>query len=283
MSIATVGAIAVYWAMGSTIIRQRVPAFIITLGGMLVFRGLHWLVIKNATVPVSRGGEINLYAALTTYHLSPIGGYVVATLGTIAIAIVAVMGYRTQKRSGVRVDGEMILLRSFIAAQIVFLLVIVCNGYQGVPFPTLVLGSAAVIVMAITRHTPFGRYLYAIGGNEEAAIVSGVPVVGVTIAAFAAMGFAAAITGFMQTAYAGASTTTVGQNMELDAIAACVIGGVSLKGGRGTVGGVLLGSLVMAVLLNGMTLMAYGPESKYIIRGVVLAAAVWADVKFGKR
>ena len=86
-------------------------------------------------------------------------------------------------------------------------------------------------------HTPFGRYLYAIGGNEDAAGLSGVPIHARVIGAFAIMGLVVALTGFMQTAYAGASTTTVGSLMELDAIAACVIGGVSLRGGRGTVPG----------------------------------------------
>ncbi len=281
--VATLGAVVAYWAMGSMIVRQRVPAFIITLGGMLVFRGLHWTVIHNATVPVTRGGEPNLYSALTNYHLSPLAGHVAATLVAVGMFAAALMAHRSQKRAGVTVNGEVTFLRTLVAAQVVLLLVILCNGYQGVPLPVLILGAAALVVTAVTRHTPFGRYLYAIGGNEEAAIVSGVPVAAVTIAAFAAMGLLAAVTGFLQTAYAGASTTTVGANMELDAIAACVIGGTSLKGGRGTVGGVLLGALVIAVLINGMTLMAYGPEAKYVIRGAVLVAAVWADVRFGKR
>ena len=283
MLLATAGAVAVYWAMGSMIVRQRVPAFIITLGGMLVFRGLHWRVIRNLTIPVAHGGVPNLYSSLTTYHLSPTAGYVAATLVAVAMAAAAVVGHRGQRRAGVAVDGELAILRTLIAVQVVFLLVVVCNGYQGVPLSVLILGAAAAVVLAVTRHTPFGRYLYAIGGNEEAAVVSGVPVAAVTVAAFAAMGFLAAVTGFLQTAYVGASTTDVGQNMELDAIAACVIGGTSLKGGRGTVGGVLVGSLVITVLINGMTLQSYGPETKYILRGAVLVAAVWADVRLGKR
>jgi D-xylose transport system permease protein len=128
-------------------------------------------------------------------------------------------------------------------------------------------------------HTPFGRYLYAIGGNEEAALVSGVPVRTTIIGAYALMGVIVAVTGFMQTAYSGASTSTVGSLMELDAVAACVIGGTSLRGGRGTVLGVLFGALIMASLLNGMTLMAVSPEVKYIARGTVLALAVWLDLR----
>jgi D-xylose transport system permease protein len=102
------------------------------------------------------------------------------------------------------------------------------------------------------------------------------------IGAFGVMGVVVALTGLLQTAYAGASTTTVGSLMELDAVAACVIGGTSLRGGRGTVVGVMFGALIMAVLLNGMTLLAVSPEMKLIARGTVLALAVWMDVRLGR-
>ena len=97
------------------------------------------------------------------------------------------------------------------------------------------------------------------------------------------MGAIVAVTGFLQTAYAGASTATIGSLMELDAIAACVIGGTSLRGGRGTVAGVLFGSLIMASLLNGMTLMAVSPELKYIARGAALTLALWTDVRMSRK
>jgi D-xylose transport system permease protein len=150
------------------------------------------------------------------------------------------------------------------------------------PLPALILAVVAFFVWLLTHHTPFGRYLYAIGGNEEAALVSGVPVRRVTVGAFTLMGLIVAITGFMQTAYGGAATTTVGDLMELDAVAACVIGGVSLRGGRGTVLGVLFGALIMACLINGMTLLAVQPEQKFIARGLVLILAVWMDVRLAR-
>ena len=113
-------------------------------------------------------------------------------------------------------------------------------------------------------------------------MISGVPVQRVTIAAFTLMGAIVALTGFLQTAYGGASTTTVGDLMELDAVAACVIGGVSLRGGRGTVLGVLFGALIMAGLINGMTLLSVEPEHKLMARGLVLIVAVWMDVRLGR-
>jgi D-xylose transport system permease protein len=262
------------------IVKERVPAFIITLGGLLAFRGLHWLIIKGQTIPVVRGGGENLYSSLTTYYLSPIVGYALAAVIIAGLVVATLVARGRRKAYGFEVDdGELTFVKLFIAAQIVVLFVLVTNQFRGVPLPAVILGATALFVWVLTQHTSFGRYLYAIGGNEEAAIFSGVRVDKVVISAFSIMGIIVALTGFMQTAYSGASTSTVGQLMELDAIAACVIGGTSLRGGRGSVMGVLFGALIMASLLNGMTLMAVSPEAKYIARGVVLILAVWMDVK----
>lgn len=283
LAVATLVAIAIWWVMGAIIITQRVPSFIITLGGLLIFRGVEWKIINSHTIPITHGGVDNLFSALTTYRLPPMLGLVLAALVIAGLAVATWAGYSRLKAAKAPVDGELAFLRAFVIGQLILLFVFVCNNYRGVPLPAVILGVVALAVHVLIRHTPYGRYLYAIGGNEEAAVVSGLPVSKVTIAAFAIMGLLVAITGFLQTAYTGSSTTTTGELMELDAVAACVIGGVSLKGGRGTVGGVILGSLIMAVLLNGMTLLSYSPEAKYIIRGTVLAAAVWADTRLGRR
>jgi D-xylose transport system permease protein len=178
---------------------------------------------------------------------------------------------------------EMAFMRLFITAQAIALFVLVTGQFRGIPLPSLILGGVTLIVYAVTQHTALGRHLYAIGGNTEAALVSGVPMKRTVIASYSGMGAIVAITGFMQTAYAGSSTTTVGDLMELDAVAACVIGGVSLRGGRGNVLGVLLGALIIACLLNGMTLMSVPPERKFIARGVVLILAVWMDMRLTSR
>jgi len=281
--VATIGAVLVWSAMGALIAIERIPAFIMTLGGLLVFRGLHWLVISNQTVPVVEGGSQNVYSLLTTYYLPDVAGYVLAGLAVAAIVASALNARKRRQSYGFPVDdGELTFLKLFVLAQFVFLVVIVTNGYRGVPIALVILGLVAVLIHQLVTNTPFGRYLYAIGGNEEAAAVSGVPVRNTIIGAYAIMGGIVALTGFMQTAYSGASTSTVGSLMELDAVAACVIGGTSLRGGRGTVLGVLFGALIMASLLNGMTLMAVSPEAKYIARGTVLALAVWLDLRLGK-
>ena len=275
--------ILIWFCMGNVIVRQRVPAFIITLGGLLIFKGLFWLVIHNSTIPIVQGGRANLYSLLTTYYLPPVLGYALAA-GVVAFLALAHLRWRKARQEhGVAVeDRELAFLKLFLTAQLIFLVVVVTNKFRGVPLPAVILGLIALVIYVLTTHTPFGRYLYAIGGNEEAAVISGIPVAKVVVGAFSIMGAIVAITGFMQTSYSGASTTTVGDLMELDAIAACVIGGVSLRGGRGTVMGVLFGALIMACLLNGMTLLAVSPEFKFIARGAVLSLAVWMDVRLAR-
>ena len=284
LALSLAGALVLWSAIGTLIVRQRIPAFIITLGGLLVFKGLFWLVIDNHTIPVAPGGQRNLYSLLTTYYLPPIAGYVLAGLVIAALVFVRLKSRATRKSYGFETDdGELTFLKLFLAAQVIGLFVLVTNQFRGVPLPALILGAVALAVWVLTQHTPFGRYLYAIGGNEEAALISGIPVERVTIGAFTLMGGIVALTGFMQTAYGGSSTTTVGDLMELDAVAACVIGGASLKGGRGNVLGVLAGALIMACLLNGMSLLAVEPEKKFIARGAVLILAVWMDVRLSRR
>ena len=286
--LAMLGALAaaiVLWSlMGTLIVKQRIPSFIITLGGLLIFKGLFWLVIQNSTVPVARGDEDNLYSLLTTYYLPGALGLTLA--GALALLLGGLQWRARSARRSHRlpVPSTAWALAKWLATTAGLVgLAVVCNHFRGVPLSLLILGATAFTVYFLTRHTPFGRYLYAIGGNEEASVLSGIAVDRVVIGAFVLMGVAVALTGFMMTAYSGASTTTVGDLMELDAIAACVIGGTALNGGRGTVWGVLFGALIMTALLNGMTLLAVSPELKFIARGGVLTLAVWMDVKLAKR
>jgi D-xylose transport system permease protein len=283
MAVVVVMGIAIWLAMGALIVKQKVPSFIITLGGLLVFKGLHWLVIENSTVPVAPGGTTNLYSLLTTYYLPPTAGWLLAAAVFGAMVATQLGARRRREALGIRVeDAEFGQMKLLVVAQAFGLFILVANQYRGVPLAAVLLGAVAWSISILLQHTPFGRHLYAIGGNEEAAAVSGIAVDRTVIAAFAVNGVIVALTGLLQTAYAGASTTTVGSLMELDAVAACVIGGTSLRGGRGTVVGVMFGALIMATLLNGMTLLAVSPELKYIARGTVLALAVWMDVRLAR-
>jgi D-xylose transport system permease protein len=274
----------IWWGKGVLIVKERIPAFIVTLAGLLVYRGLFWLVIQNQTVPVVAGGQTNVYSLISTYYLPPMAGYALGVSVLAILAVAMVLGRRQRRASGFETEsGEVAFMKVFIAAQAVMLFVVVTNQFRGIPLPAVIFGTVALGVYLLTQHTAFGRYLYAIGGNAEAALVSGVPVRRVVTGAFAMMGVIVAVTGFMLTSYTGNSTTDIGEWMELDAVAACVIGGVSLRGGRGTVLGVLAGALIMATLLNGMTLMSVSPEYKLVVRGSVLLAAVWMDVRLGRQ
>ncbi|MEQ1750183.1 MAG: ATPase [Prosthecobacter sp.] len=284
LSIGLLVGLIIWYGKGVLIVKERIPAFIVTLAGLLVFRGLFWLVIQNQTVPVVAGGQTNLYSLISTWYLPPLAGYALAAAVIAALVVATIKGRQQRLSNGFEVESkEAAFLRVFIAAQAVLLFVIVTNQFRGIPLPALIFAAVALMVYVLTQHTPFGRYLYAIGGNAEAALVSGVPVSRVVIGAFAIMGAIVAVTGFMLTSYTGNSTTDLGEWMELDAVAACVIGGVSLRGGRGTVLGVLAGALIMATLLNGMTLMAVSPEYKLVVRGSVLLAAVWMDVRLARQ
>ena len=280
---AFVVAVLLWTLMGTLIVRQRIPSFIITLGGLLIFKGLFWLVIQNSTVPVSPGDRDNVYSLLTTYYLPANVGLGLAALVTAALGLMAWRTRAARAAYGLPMSSPGKGAAVWIATTLgVIGLVLVCNKSRGVPLSLLILSATAGAVYFLTRHTPFGRYLYAIGGNEEASVLSGIPVNRVLVGAYLLMGVTVALTGFMTTAYSGASTTTVGDLMELDAIAACVIGGTALRGGRGSVWGVIFGALIMTSLLNGMTLLAVSPEIKFIARGVVLTLAVWMDVKLGR-
>ncbi|HMP08543.1 MAG TPA: hypothetical protein PJ982_19520 [Lacipirellulaceae bacterium] len=275
----------ILWAtMGLAIVRLKIQAFIITLGGLLIFKGLFWLVIRSSTVPVLGSESSNLYSMLTTWYLPPRWGIMAWLIVVIALAWSTLRNRRTRSRALMRIESkEEMILRLLVIGQALLLVVLVCNLYRGIPLPLIILISLAAVADWLTRNTPFGRYLYAIGGNEQAASACGVPVDRTILTAFVIMGGIVALTGFMQTSYAGASTTTVGELMELDAIAACVIGGASLRGGRGTVLGAILGALIMASLLNGMTLQAVTPEIKLMIRGAVLVVAVVMDVRLRRK
>lgn len=284
MSAGVVVAVALWTLMGALITCHRMPAFVITLGGLLIFKGLFWMVIASETVPVVAGGGDNAMSLLTTFYLPPTLGYVVLAALSLLITIGKIRSRKQRAAYGFDVEtAEASFLKVFITCQVLLLAILIMNQFRGVPLAVLVLGVVTCLVHMIASQTPFGRYLYAIGGNREAAVLSGIPVNTVIIGAYALLGGVVAITGFMQTAYSGASTTTIGNLMELDAIAACVIGGTSLAGGRGNVTGVLIGALIMATLLNGMTLMAVSPETKFIARGAVLVLAVWLDVYVSKK
>src|SRR5690606_26447780 len=144
--------IALYAAMGALIVREKIPAFIITLGGLLVFKGVHWLVIRSETVPVVRGGESNLYSILTTWYVPPAWGYLLAALLALLLGLSAWSQHRRRRARGLAVDGEGLFLRWFVTAQVLLLATLVLNQYRGVPLSLLILAATAFVVHGICQH-----------------------------------------------------------------------------------------------------------------------------------
>ena len=157
------------------------------------------------------------------------------------------------------------------------------NAYEGIPVPVLLLVVLATAFSVLAHHTPFGRHLYAIGGNREAAFYSGINIERHIVGVFTLMGVMSGAAGIVLTARVGSGTSDAGRTMELDAIAAAVIGGTSLLGGQGTVWGALLGALVMASLDNGMSLLNTESFWQPIIKGTILVAAVAVDMAGRRR
>lgn len=155
--------------------------------------------------------------------------------------------------------------------------------YMGIPYAVLIVFLLGIIFSIITNNTAFGRHLYAMGGNLEAAKLSGIPIKRRSMGVFILMGFLTAIAGIILTARLNAATTSAGQNFELDAISAAIIGGTSTMGGVGTVFGSIVGALVMASLDNGMSLMNLDITWQYIVKGSILLLAVWVDIATRKR
>jgi D-xylose transport system permease protein len=172
----------------------------------------------------------------------------------------------------------MTLARILIPSALIVVFIYLMNRQGGVPLPVIVLLAVAIAGGFLTQNTTFGRYLYAIGSNPDAARLSGVNSRKHILMAFALLGALVGIAALLHTGRVGSASPDAGTLMELDAIAACVIGGTSLMGGRGKVSGALLGALIMASLDNGMSLLSVENATQYIIKGAVLVAAVGFDM-----
>jgi D-xylose transport system permease protein len=172
-----------------------------------------------------------------------------------------------------------LVLTSGLIAAFAMLMVL----YLGIPWSVIFVLALAVLFSFVAANTTFGRHLYAIGGNPDAARLSGINVKTKTFGLFMIMGVMTALAGITYTSRLNAATTSAGQNAELDAIAAAVIGGTSLLGGEGTIYGAIIGALVMTSLDNGMSLMNLDITFQYVIKGLILLLAVWVDMAQRKK
>lgn len=252
-----------------------IPSFIVGLGGMLAYRGIVLGVTGGTTVaPVS---EDLVY--LGQGYLPPQLGIL---LGVALFAIAVALTWQQRRsraehgldtaplwRDGVKVAA----LGAIVAA-----FVITLNAYEGIPLPVLLLLALLGIFSYMTTQTVFGRRIYAVGSNMEATRLSGINVKSIKLWIFGIMGLMCALAGVINTARLAAGSPSAGTSGELDAIAACFIGGTSMRGGSGTVYGALIGALVMASLDNGMSMLDVDTYWQMIVKGFILTLAVWIDV-----
>lgn len=264
----------------------EVPSFIVTLGSLLAFRGGAWLVTSGRTIaPLD-----------TTYQIfgGGIGGSIGATWSWITglAAMVLIVWYLLSSRARRRKYGFAVrpLWGEFavIALNVGFVagFVQLMNSYpypettipRGLPVPVLIMLGLGVLMSTVLRSTRFWRYVFAIGGNPEAARFSGIPVRRITMVVFIIMGVLAAVAGIVATARLNAGTNSAGELAELSVIAAAVIGGTSLSGGVGSIPGAMIGAVLMESLRNGMVLMDLPSAMQNVVQGAVLVLAVWLDV-----
>ena len=279
VAFAIIVGLAVGAVQGALVAFANIPSFIVTLGGLLAWRGVVKGVSQGNTIPV----ELQSFKAIGQSYLAPVVGSVIAALAVAAIVWFAIGRDRARKRYGLAAQSRLrTLAQTAIPSGIVIALIAALNQYAGVPIPFVILLAVALACTFLMRKTTFGRYLYAIGGNADAAKLSGVNIRMHTLSVFCAMGALAGLGSIIYTARVGSASPDAGRLLELDAIAACVIGGASLMGGRGTVLGACLGALFMASLDNGMSLKNYEDFTQDIVKGIILVAAVGLDM-LGRR
>ncbi|WP_400163536.1 sugar ABC transporter permease [Brevibacillus sp. TJ4] len=254
---------------------RAVPAFIVTLGGMMVWRGVLLGVSNGETIAPLQEDFVQIGQSYLPY----VWGYVLAAVMCIGIFVATFR--RRQKRAKLQLplNSSLIDYGKALAYSIVFMgIAYMMNRYYGIPIPVLIVLLLGLIFLFISTKTGFGRYIYAIGGNPEAAKYSGINIKAHTLSVFVMMGALAGVAGVVLTSRLNAATVGAGQSFELDAIAAVVIGGTSLAGGTGSIVGSIIGALVMVSLDNGMSMMNVQPFWQYIVKGSILVFAVWLDI-----
>jgi D-xylose transport system permease protein len=242
---------------------------------------------RGETIPL----RLQAFKSIGQDYVGPTVGWIIAALAVAGIVWMTIARNRARRRHGL---GSPLLAitvaRLVIPVAVILGFIYMMNSYElapgvraGMPNPVIIFLAIALAGAFLTQNTTFGRYLYAIGGNPDAARLSGINIRRHLLAVFAIMGALAGVASIIYTARVGSASPDAGQLLELDAIAACVIGGTSLMGGRGTVFGAILGALIMASLDNGMSLKNVEPYMQNIIKGAILVAAVGLDMAGRRR
>src|SRR5438105_10844645 len=270
-------------AQGWFVAYSKIPSFIVTLAGMLVFKGLSLALLQGQSIgpfPVefqrlSSGFIPDVLAGTDLRTTSLLGGLLAAA----ALGYFSLRGRAQQARHGMESEPYVF----FIAKTVLFVAAIVfltwlLSSYKGLPNVLIVMSVLIVAYDFVTRRTTVGRRIYALGGNEKAARLSGIKTERLAFFTFVNMGVLAALAGLVFAARLNTATPKAGLGFELDVIAACFIGGASASGGVGKVMGAVIGAFVMGVMNNGMSILGIGIDYQQVIKGLVLLAAVFIDV-----
>lgn len=261
---------------GSFVTFFRVPSFVVTLAGLLGFQGLLLYVLGDTgTINLTDNTIIDLANTFFADYI----GWIIAVLLLVPYVLLTLVGHRRRAASGLETTPlVLVVLRMTVVVVGVLVAVAVLNSDRGVPLATLIFVGLVIIVDFITQRTAFGRHVYAVGGNAEAARRAGISLIRIRLIVFASASTLAAIGGVMAASRLFAVNQASGSgDVLLNAIAAAVIGGTSLFGGRGTAWSALLGALVIGSIANGMDLKALDSSVKFMVTGAVLLIAVTVD------
>ncbi|MBW9334833.1 MULTISPECIES: multiple monosaccharide ABC transporter permease [Herbaspirillum] len=275
---ALIGAAQGYW-----IAYFKIPSFIVTLAGMLVFKGMALALLQGQslgpfpqTFQMLSSGFIPELTDNTTFRTTSL---IVGIIAAVVLILVKLHGRRKQTKHGMEDEPAMFfLLKNGVFAIAIIAFSYLLSTYRGMPNVLIIMFALMVLYTFITSRTTLGRRVYAVGGNEKAAKLSGIKTERVSFFTFVNMGVLAALAGLIFAARLNTATPKAGLGFELDVIAACFIGGASASGGVGKVMGAVIGAFIMGVMNNGMSIMGIGIDYQQMIKGLVLLMAVCFDV-----
>jgi len=278
---AAIGAAQGYW-----VAYFKIPSFIVTLAGMLVFKGLALAVLQGQSLgpfpstfqKLSSGfiPEMLPEAAAGTLHPTSM---LIGALLALGLVYASAKGRAREVSHGIEAEPYAFFLgKSVVLACAVLYFTYLIATYRGLPNVLVIMSVLIALYGFVTRRTVIGRHIYAVGGNAKAAGLSGIKTERLTFFTFVNMGVLAALAGLVFAARLNTATPKAGLGFELDVIAACFIGGASAYGGVGRVGGAVVGAMIMGVMNNGMSILGIGIDYQQVIKGLVLLGAVCIDV-----
>ena len=278
-----VGALIGIW-QGFWIGYIHIPPFICTLAGMFLFRGIGRVILDSKTVAVKNQTFLNIFASYIQVPGLDSGDVkwsaLIAGIAVAAIILILFFRSRVSKRKKGYALEPMgpALAKMIVIAALVIVYTWKLSNYKGIPVMLLWVLAVCLIYAFITSKTAFGRYFYAVGGNEKATKLSGIDTKKVYFMAYASMSFLAGLSGLLMAARIGSINGDTGNSFEMDAIGSCFIGGASAYGGSGTVAGICIGAIFLGVINQGMSIIGLDNNWQYIVKGAVLLIAVIFDV-----